>query len=340
MKIKIKYDSSWGSSFHDKPYEEEKTKKGSKWSSGKFIGSSKGKDYFKQIKKDITKDTVLGILYRLLGDPRQLSQIKKESNPFFNPEKISFEDNFRETDSVVSLLNTNGDGDTLRTPQSPEKDPRFLGSLFSEIWSPAFLTDPDDILKIFVSQNGYVDKTLPIKTRLELVDFIIPADAVGDSLKKRDKKHPLISEVTDLKAIKKYRAIVSNFGNIKKSIDDLKITYQDLKIILIHLNYQNVLVNHPDLPKKIVGFYYNGIDKRSFCEDILLDSCPSRWTRWLEEEGKKSKDTFSLRVKDGELTIHIDTPDGENIKEMIEDAGVHTFIVGKKGLGYISKIEV
>jgi len=48
----------------------------------------------------------------------------------------------------------------------------------------------------------------------------------------------------------------------------------------------------------------------------------------------------SLRKARGNLEINIDVgkEKGKEIKEMIENAGVNTFYLGKKGLAFVSKI--
>ncbi len=90
MKIIIKYDSSWRNSFLDGSNNEPLPKKGRN-----FIASmtelKKPENY---LSRPVSKDTVMGILNRLIGDKRKLYQSRQEPNYYFADleDLISFED--------------------------------------------------------------------------------------------------------------------------------------------------------------------------------------------------------------------------------------------------------
>jgi len=74
MKITIDYEASWRNSFLDGSNNEPIPKKGRN-----FIGSMKmlGKEEENYKSREITLDTVQGVLNRLIGDQRKLYQSKK-----------------------------------------------------------------------------------------------------------------------------------------------------------------------------------------------------------------------------------------------------------------------
>ncbi len=73
MKITIEYEASWRNSFLDGSNNELLPQKGRK-----YIASIKAIDDKPEnfIRRDITKDTVMGVLNRLIGDQRKLYQAR------------------------------------------------------------------------------------------------------------------------------------------------------------------------------------------------------------------------------------------------------------------------
>ena len=79
MKITITYEASWRNSFLDGSNNDSLPKNGRK-----FIGSMtnlKNADHF--INRNITIDTVMGILNRLIGDQRKLYQARSSEDYYF-----------------------------------------------------------------------------------------------------------------------------------------------------------------------------------------------------------------------------------------------------------------
>lgn len=79
MKITIEYESSWRNSFLDGSNNEVLPKNGRKYiAAKKFL--TKEED---SVKRHITKDTIMGILNRLIGDQRKLYQSRTTENYYF-----------------------------------------------------------------------------------------------------------------------------------------------------------------------------------------------------------------------------------------------------------------
>ncbi|WP_031434616.1 hypothetical protein [Methylomarinum vadi] len=80
MQIIIEYESSWRNSFLDGSNNEPLPKQGRK-----FIGSMTNLSDVKNfIQRDVTLDTVMGLLNRLIGDQRKLYQAREQDNYYLN----------------------------------------------------------------------------------------------------------------------------------------------------------------------------------------------------------------------------------------------------------------
>ena len=91
MKIIIEYESSWRNSFLDGSNDEQLPKQGRN-----FVASSaKLKDSTNFHQREITQNTVMGILNRLIGDQRKLYQSRQSEDYYFADMEnlIHFQDN-------------------------------------------------------------------------------------------------------------------------------------------------------------------------------------------------------------------------------------------------------
>ena len=97
MRIYIEYDSCWQNSFLD-------NKTRSPNSNTRKFNKSKPEGNNQQI----TKNTILGVLYRLIGDQRSLCQIKKSGNHYFSDLEDNIDFKLKKTSSheeLVMLIN-------------------------------------------------------------------------------------------------------------------------------------------------------------------------------------------------------------------------------------------
>ncbi|MCK5666473.1 MAG: hypothetical protein KAI17_23440, partial [Thiotrichaceae bacterium] len=140
MKITIDYESCWRNSFLDGSNNEALPKKGRK-----FIGSMtnlKKPENF--IKRDITLDTVMGILNRLIGDQRKLYQARNEAEYgryYFKEIEplITFKDNIdpkrTNVNEMTYIRNISGSTDQNSfTGIIKTQDPVFLSDYSAEFW--------------------------------------------------------------------------------------------------------------------------------------------------------------------------------------------------------------
>ena len=95
MKIEIKYDSSWRNSFLEGSNNQPLSKQRDGFYR-KFLGSMtnlKKPENF--IQRNVSADTIMGVLNRLIGDQRKLYQSRIATNYFF-----------KEIESLVSFIDT------------------------------------------------------------------------------------------------------------------------------------------------------------------------------------------------------------------------------------------
>ena len=135
MKIIIDYESSWRNSFLDGSNNEALPKKGRN-----FIASMTNlKDAKNFIKREITHDTVMGILNRLIGDQRKLYQARNQTPYYFADLEplITFKDKpTRINDNEVTYIR-NMLGNTDQNSFSgiiKVQDPLFLSDYSAEFW--------------------------------------------------------------------------------------------------------------------------------------------------------------------------------------------------------------
>ena len=336
MKILIAYESSWRNSFLDGDNNEPLPKRGRK-----FIGSMtslKKADNF--IKREVTLDTVMGLMSRLIGDQRKLYQARngkyglyyfKDIEPL-----ISFQDEPTDiTNETTYVRNMTGSTDQNSfTGMLKTNDPIFSSDYSSAFWGVLFLETE------------------------ELYDFI-----VNGNLVKKERKLSPISILGRLEEIKKKKA-KENKEDIDQAVNVLKGHFEKYnafnnkgKILILPLYcsalylQMNKLSNTYDMTSAksprggISGISNNGFTPKDFMNKYttgdkkLIWGNPYKCEEFIKGEGKVA---HLMTKASGTLVINIDIErqQAKELKTMIENAGVSSFYLGKKGLAYVSKIRI
>lgn len=338
MKITIDYEASWRNSFLDGSNNESLPKKGRD-----FVGSMKklGEDENNYKSRDVTLDTVLGVLNRLIGDQRKLYQAKQEfgvHKHYFADivKNIQFEDKPKVLNQeIVYIRNMSGNTDQNSfTGMIKVEDPAFQSDFSPQFWGVLFL-DFEQLCEFVIDDTNIKCITevdpLSILSRLEEVKKIKPIENVG--------KAKLASE-----------KLVSYFEKCKPI--DNKGRLKPLPIYCSALYLQlNRLENHFDMSgaksKKggISGISNNGFTPKDFMDRYttgfkkLIHGNPYVREEFVKGEGKIK---HILSKASGQLDIYlsIDMDRAMEIKKLIDCAGVSSFYLGKKGLAYVSYIDV
>ena len=335
MNITITYDSTWRNSFLDGSNNVELPKKGRK-----FIGSSTAlKKEENYIERNITKDTIMGTLSRLIGDQRKLYQARESNDYFFKDiePSISFEDHAQITNETVYLRNMNGNFDqSAFTGTINTKHPLLTSEYSKELWSILYLTE-EQLFDFIINE------------KLAAVEVEMNPLALAERFEELGK----IKKVEDEETVQKAISVLNEvFPDIKYTNSKDKIIPGILYTVSIRLQIKRLSESY-DLSKALSKQgNISGICRKSYSRKDFLNTFsggkkkvwgnPYTQTIWVKEEGRSKKMEIkrSLRKARGNLKINIDVSKekGKEIKEMIENAGVNTFYLGKKGLAFVSKI--
>jgi len=160
MRITIKYEAAWQNSFLDGSNNEPLPKNGRN-----FVGSmTTMKSDGNFIRRAIGKDTVMGILNRLIGDQRKLYQARQSPNYYFK----DIEEELTDSDiidrskvsnaEVVYIRNISGNEDQNSfTGMIKATDPAFTSIFSSQLWSVLQL-ELNDVLKFITAVSPFCTK--------------------------------------------------------------------------------------------------------------------------------------------------------------------------------------
>jgi len=336
MKIIIDYESSWRNSFLDGSNNEPLPKKGRN-----FIASMTNlKDSKNFIKREITLDTVMGILNRLIGDQRKLYQARNQTPYYFADLEplIKFEDKpTRINDNEVTYIR-NMLGNTDQNSFSgiiKVQDPMFLSDYSSEFWG--VLAMGFEEVCDFIIENQRVSKTIELNPisiieRLEILDKEKPVVNEGKVFEAKEilTKHFPDAEYLDNKGT--IKPIMFYCSSLYLQLERLKDRFADI-----------------DSAKTKAGGI-SGISKRGFTKKDFMKRFTTGSGKlifgnpYIRKERIKGvgEVAYFMTKASGQLEINldIDKDKAREIKSMIDNAGVSSFYLGKKGLAYISDIRV
>ena len=341
MKIIIDYESSWRNSFLDPntSNNEPLPKKGRK-----FIGSMtnlKKSENF--IKREITLDTVMGVLNRLIGDQRKLYQARASDDYFFKAidyaetNKVIFTDRSLETNEMTFIRNISGSDHPSESAGAIKvNDIMFSSDYSKEFWG---------VLALDIN---------------ELCDFIINNSPITKTI----QTDP-ITLINRLNSLRKEK-VISNDGGIFKAREVLNKSYPNAEYVdakncikPIAL-YCSALYLQLERLETETGYDMSSAKTSTGCisginnakkPDFTAKDFNGRFSTggkkkvWGNPYIRKEKikgmgEVTSLMTKaSGQLEINLDISrdKAKEIKSMIENAGVSSFYLGKKGLAYISE---
>lgn len=341
MRITIRYESSWQNSFLDGSNNKPLPKRGRG-----FIGSmaklndrgSKGENF---IKREITHDTVMGVLNRLIGDQRKLYQAKSCPAYFFR--EIEHQIDFSNDQSklinnmeVMYIRNMTGSTDQNSfTGAVRGADPIFSSDYSALLWG-VLLLDFNQVCKFILDVDFFVgckEKFDPITVldqleQLNKLKMVAIVDQVHDALiVMKDKFPEVIYKIIDgkIRPIEIYcSALYLQLSRLSKQFD--------LSSVLTKKGGISGISKRGFTPKDFMGRFTTGDKKLVWGNPYILK-------QKLKGEGE----VVSMLTKaSGLLDIVLNIPDekASMLKEMIEAAGVSSFYLGKKGLAYVDKIRI
>lgn len=350
MQIIIDYESSWRNSFLDGSNNEPLPKEGNKVVGRNFIGSMtslRNPENFK--KRQVTLDTVMGILNRVIGDQRKLYQSRSADDYYFkdidylDSDKVLFKDKAVETNEMTYIRNITGSTDQNSFTGSIKSNDLMFSSDYSvEFWGVLGLSFEE--LYSFIINKESVSPAIDmdpisIVNKLEVIKKEKPVVSEGKSeilanaLLDYFNKPELLNAKGDVK--------IKPFNN-KGEVLILPLYCSALYVQLDRLSERFDMSSARAARGGITGISNNGFTVKNIMERFTTGKQKKIWGNpYIRKERIKGVgEVTSLMTKaSGQLEINVDITRGKakEIKAMIENAGVSSFYLGKKGLAYISQ---
>lgn len=336
MKISIEYEASWRNSFLDGDNNSPLPKGGRD-----YLGSMTTlKQEGNFIERTVTLDTVMGLLNRLIGDQRKLYQARAKQGAivyYFEDieQKVSFEDKALLTNEMVYVRNMKGSTDQNSfTGMIKSTDPMFSSDYSRALWG--ILTLDLSNLCSFIMGNevagiGFDADPLVVCSVIEGLEALKPVineGVVADAVTELAKHFP-----------------DTNYMNNKGLIITSSLYCSALYLQLGRLSNRFDMSSALTKSGGISGISKRGFTKKDFMDRFTTGKKKMLWGNpYMKKEKVKGQgEVTSLLTKASgqlEITIDVDQQKGQEIKELIENAGVSAFYLGKKGLAYVSKIRV
>ncbi len=335
MKIMIKYESSWRNSFLNGDNNSELPKKGRG-----FVGSMtslKKPENF--IKREVSIDTVMGVLNRLIGDQQKLYQARSEKYcPYYFKDiehLVKFEDKPIITNEMTYVRNITGSTDqNSYTGMIKTNDQIFESDYSARFWGVLFLERTE--LCEFIINGKFIEKKfdlspLAIMARLEEIKKEKPVESKGEVFHATTVLHD---------QFKKYKSL-----NKKGQILILPLYCSALYMQLHRLEMEYNIDSAKSPKGGISGISNNGYTPKDFMDKYTTGDKKKIWGNPYKREEfiKKQGKVVSLMSKaSGQLDVEISVERKKalELKSMVENAGVSSFYLGKKGLAYVSKIRI
>lgn len=332
MQIIIEYESSWRNSFLDG--EDNTTKRN-------FIGSmtalgDRKVDNYKA--RTITKNTVMGVLNRLIGEQRKLYDVRSSSDYYFKDiEAVLTEEDIVDrpviSQETVYLRNISGSTDQNSfTGMIKLSDPWFSVSYAKEFWDVLWMSLEE--LFDFIKYNN----TLSAK------DFFLDPLNILDRLEEVKKiKVPLTDEISQIAEI-----LSSRYPNFALKESANKVSVLPLYCSALYLKLDRLSEQYDTTPIRasrggLTGVSHNGFTPKNLMERFTTGQQKIVWgnpyisSKFLKGEGEIRQ---LLNKASGKLIINlnISKEQARDLEEKIENAGVSSFYLGKKGLAYVTDI--
>lgn len=334
MKILIEYESAWRNSFllgtNNKPIPKQ---------GRKFIGSmtnlKKSENY---LTRAITKDTVMGVLNRLIGDQRKLYQSRNDKDYYFSDLEslITFNDEIKTINYDMTFIrNITGSTDqNSYTGLVKINDPIFSSSFSQEFWGVLYLN--------LNELCDFINNDITIVNNTELSPLLLLSKL--DFIKKL-KSIPIENSIE--KAYKVLSNKYEKFNGIdnKGLLIPISLYCCALYLQLDRLSSRYDVTHIKTKAGGISGISNNGFTKKDFMSKYTTGDKKRIWGNpYIHEEYVKGegKTKHLLTKASGTLTINIDleTSKANRLAKLIDSAGVSSFYLGKKGLAYLSKIKI
>jgi hypothetical protein len=339
MRITIAYDSSWRNSFLDGSNNEPLPKGGRS-----FVGSMTAlKTEGNFIERTVTRDTVMGVLNRLIGEQRKLYQARLAPDYWLADVELALTDadivdrvDKRVSNSEVAFIrNITGSTDqNAFTGMIRSTDSAFTSVFSSELWGILYL-NLDELIQ-FIN-----DETYPVVCQ-RFFDPVVVINQLENlnglkTIEVQDEVEQTLTLLKNLYADVDYKLTAK--GQLTPISFYTSALYIQIERLKKRFDVSTVLTKSGGLS----GISKRGFTKKDFMERFTTGNQKRIWGNpyMLKKRVKGEGETVSLLTKASgvlEINLNIDRARAEQIKQQIENAGVSSFYLGKKGLAYVSDI--
>ncbi|MGL5006494.1 MAG: type I-Fv CRISPR-associated protein Cas5fv [Plesiomonas sp.] len=339
MKITIEYESSWRNSFLEGCNNEPLPKQNDGGNYRKFIASMtnlKKPENF--IQREVTLDTVMGILNRLIGDQRKLYQSRSSENYFFGDIEplVKFIDKPSVINSELTYIRniTGSEDQNSFTGMIKVNAPIFTAEYAQCFWGVLSL-DITELVSFILEQDVTLNQIsidpLTLLARLEEINKQKPLEKEGDL----DVAYQYLAD-----KFEKFKGI-----NNKGLVLPISMYCSALYLQLERLSGKYDMSSARTKAGGIGGISNNGFTKKDFMARYTTGEKKKIWGNpYIREEFIKGVGkTKQLMTKaSGQLFIEIDISKekAKELAQLIENAGVSSFYLGKKGLAYVNNIRI
>jgi len=335
MEIIIKYESSWRNSFLDGSNDEKLPNSGRKFiASGKNLNDRRQPANF--VKRKVTLNTVMGVMNRLIGDQRKLYQSRQDTNYYFREIEadVLFADKPTLTSEMTYIRNITGSNDQNSfTGMIKTNDVIFQSDYSREFWGVLAL-ELNDLFTNIVNNNrvGALIELNPIAicTRFEEIKKIKPVEKQGMAKK----------SVAALDTHFPRTNYLNNKGEVVPSTVYCSALYLQLERLSKRFDMASAVTSSGTI---------SGISKRTFTKKDFMNRFTTGEKKRIwgnpymrKERIKGEGEVVSLMTKANgklEININVDRDKANEIRKLIENAGVSSFYLGKKGLAYVTNID-
>lgn len=337
MKIIIEYNSSWDGILLDGLNDELNFNKNRKQ-------LKKGtKDESIPISHSINKNTIMGILYRLVGEQRKLWMVRKSNDYLgflYNKIDWTVKDEIvsRELVALRDIHNTDHPNSFAGISRN-ESNILFKEQKYYSYFLFPLTCSIKELYDLIVSKKFKQNLNFEIKGRLDLLSFLEP----------KSPYHQDISLLNNNEINKMMSSLQTEFSNVNYKVTDLnKIDIYRLSALymvseFLYANNKGLRDLGEDIKNNKKNHWHKGISHRIFTFKDFVGSQSAKGyviSYPMDDSFRDKKER--LKKKDGILEIKIELPfdQANNLKICIEKAGISVFNIGKKGTAYIKKITI
>lgn len=335
MKILIEYESSWRNSVLSGSNDERSKDR-------KYIAS------FTALKKPenqrhtpITKNTVMGILNRLIGDRRKLYQSREDPCYYFKEIEAVLTDEHINDQSIVNneliyIRNIWGVTDKNKYKGLIDDQHVAFNSAYSRyLWSVPFMSF-DQVLDFIITGQVDLADDLP-----EVFDPLLVADQFN-----------LLNSLKDEDLTSKGQAALSI---LKEEFDEIEYSFTSknkFRLIAFWCSAMYLMLNKLQQVHDLTSILssrglLSGISKRTYTHaEFLATYTGGKKMVYgnpymiVKREKGAGEEIIKMTTASGLLTVElpINVEKAIELKNLIEAAGVGPFYMGKKGLAHVKSI--